>query len=203
MFTLVVSLVVMTGMQAQAPPPPQDVKPAAPVTRPAPPPRKLYNETADAKSVIENAVKAAADDDIRVVVNWGANDDERCNAFTAATRSEEITKASYFSDEYKLVYVDVGHLDRNLDLAASYGVKLETGSLPYLLVLDRNGKVLDRASAADLSTSGAPGLDSKKLAALLAKNRAPAPEAEPAFKAAVSQAKKDGKYAFVWFSAPW
>jgi thioredoxin 1 len=196
-------LVVMMSGQSP-PPPPQEVKPAIVLpAKPAQAPRKVYNETADAKAQIADAVKAAAGDEIRVLVNWGANDDERCAKFPALQRAPEMT-ATRFSDEYKLVYVDVGHLDKNLDVAQAYGANLTAGALPHFTILDQNGKVLANASATDLAVTADPAaLDAAKMASFLTGHQAPAPEADGPFKAALSQARKEGKDVFLWFTAPW
>jgi hypothetical protein len=200
----VLPLVLLMSGQSP-PPPPQEVKPAIVLPRQAAQaPRKVYNETADARAQIAAAVKAAAEDDIRVLVNWGANDDERCAKFPALQRAPEMTGTRYFSDEYKLVYVDVGHLDKNLDVAQAHGAKPAVGALPYFTVLDQNGRVLANASATEFAAAADPAaLDPGKMAAFLTKHQAPAPDADPPFNAALSQAKKDGKYVFLWFSAPW
>jgi hypothetical protein len=196
-------LVMMSGQAPPAPPSQQAPAVVAPAGQ-ARPARKLYNETADAKAQIETAIKAAAEDDIRVLVNWGANDDERCTKFAQAQRSPEISGPAFFSDEFKPVYVDVGHLDKNMDLAQAYGAKPSAGALPYVTVLDKAGKVLAGASASEFASEADPtATDPKKLAAFLAKHQAAAPDAGPQFQAALSQAKKDGKYVFLWFSAPW
>jgi len=193
-------LPVLLAMAGQTALPPQQTPPP-PVVRPAP---KLYSEDADAKAAVAAAIKAADTDDIRVLINWGANDDPRCAEFAVAQRAREVNATySFFSDEYKVANVDVGHLDKNLDLAKSYGVTLEAGSLPMLTVLDDQGQVLANISSKALAAAGATGFDSAKIAAFLTQYKAPAPDAIAPFEAAVKQAKREGKTLFVWFSAPW
>jgi hypothetical protein len=203
-------LPLVLAMSGQAPPPPpqapptqQSVPAATVASRQAQPPRKIYNETADAKAAIATAVSGAEESDIRVLINWGANDDERCTKFTQVQRSPEVTTPRFFSDEYKLVAVDVGRLDKNMDVAAAYGAKPAAGALPYFTILDAHGKLVANASAADLAGDDPATVDPKKFAAFLEKHQAPAPDADPPFRAALSQAKKDGKYVFLWFTAPW
>jgi thioredoxin 1 len=203
MLHLIVSLVLLApdaGPPGQTPPPPQAPPAAIQPQRPAPP---LYNPTADAKAQIATALKSAKEDGIRVLVNWGANDDEPSKAFAAARRNRELSL--FFADEYKVVNVDVGKLDKNLDVAQSYGVTLKAGSLPALAVLDADGNVLARTTGgAFLAEADPASYDVAKLAAFLTKHQAPpAPDAEPVFAAALKQAKADGKSLFVWFSAPW
>ncbi len=203
-------LPLVLAMSGQAPSPPQQAPPArqgAPATtvvsRPAQAARKIYSDTADAKAAIAAALAGAEESDIRVLINWGANDDERCTRFTQVQRSPEVTAPRFFSDEYKLVTVDIGHLDRNMDVAAAYGAKPAAGALPYFTILDAHGQVLANASATEMAGDDPATVDPQKFAAFLAKNQAPAPDADPPFRAALSQAKKDGRYVFLWFSAPW
>ena len=207
MLAPVVPLLLMLG--GQAPPPPQAV-PAIPAQRPQQPP-KLYNETADARVQIEAALKAAAEDDIRVLLNWGANDDEACTKFQQDVSGRGSTNPAYeiirtkLSNEYRTVRIDVGHLDKNQDLAAAYGVKLSAGSLPHLTVLDKQGKVLAQQSSRELAAPpGGPTVyDPEKIAAFLKQHQVAAVPADPLLAAALAEAKRDGKYVFLWFSAPW
>lgn len=181
----------------QAAPPPQP--PAA--QRPAPPP--LYNPAADAKAAIATALKFAKEDGIRVLVNFGANDDEGSKAFAAARRTRELSPL--FADEYRMVNVDVGSLDRNLEVATAYGLTPKAGELPAIVLLDDSGKVLARASASTFRSEADPKAhDPVKIAAFLKSHQAPPPpDAQPVFDAAALQAKREGKSLFVWFSAPW
>jgi hypothetical protein len=193
-------------MSGQAAPPAQQPPPTvAPATIQKTPavPRKVYNETADAKAQIDAAVKTAAEDDIRVLINWGANDDEACTKYQQVQRAPEVS--SKFRDDYKLVSVDVGHLDKNVDLAKSFGVTLAAGALPQFTILDARGKVLAQLSAKSLASDTDPAaFDAKKMGAFLTTHQAPAPPpVGPVFDAALAQAKREGKQVFVWFAAPW
>jgi hypothetical protein len=193
----------------QAPPPvtspPAQVAPAQVQTAPRTPPPP-YNEKLDAKAAIETAIHGAATDDIRVLINWGANDDPGSKAFAKVRSAPEIARSepSFFSDEYKVVNVNVGHLDANVDLAKSYGVTLSADALPALTLLDAKGKVIANTTAAALRPENDPaGIDAPKLAAFLKSHQAPPPNDTAKFEAAVKQAKKADKTVFVWFSAPW
>jgi len=163
---------------------------------------KQYNEIADAKQAIANAIKRAATDDIRVLINWGANDDPLCVKFLAAQKAPNIS-SKFFLDEYVPVYVNVGNLDKNIELAKSYGVTLTKGNLPALTILDVNGKVVANASVRDFPGSTPDSISSPAIAAFYTKHQAPPPNDTGNFNNAVKQAKKDGKTVFVWFSAPW
>ena len=205
MLVPVVPLLLMLAGQA----PPQAAP--APVRPPQQAPPKLYNETADARAQIGAALKAAAEDDIRVLVNWGANDDEACAKFQQDLSGRGSTNPAYeiirtkLSNEYRYVRVDVGHLDKNLDLAAAYGVKLSAGALPHLTVLDKQGRVLAQQPSQPLSAApGGPTVyDPEKIAAFLKQHQVAPVAADPLLSAALAEAQRDGKYVFLWFSAPW
>jgi thioredoxin 1 len=207
MLVPVVPLLLMLAGQA---PPPQTAPAPAPA-RPQPSTPKLYNEAADARAQIAAALKAAAEDDIRVLVNWGANDDEACAKFQQDLSGRGSTNPAYevirtkLSNEYRLVRVDVGRLDRNQDLAAKYRVALSAGALPHLTVLDRNGSVVAQQSARDLASApgGATVYEPEKIAAFLTQFQVAPVPADPLLAAALAEAKRDGKYVFLWFSAPW
>jgi len=158
----------------------------------------------DVKERMARALELADVDDIRVLINWGANDCEPCKQFDLATTQPEVRKTRFASTEYHVVNVDVGHLDNNLDLAKQYGVTLKKELLPMLTVLDEHGKVLTHASAPDFLAAGKPDVfDLAKIAAFFTLHQAPAPDAVAPFDAAVKRAKAEGKLVFVWFSAPW
>jgi hypothetical protein len=189
--------------QQPPPPPPAKVQaaPAQGLQRTPPP---LYDEKADAKAAIATAVASAAVDDIRVLINWGANDDPGSSQFAQLRRAPALAEPKFLNVEYRVVYVDVGRVDRNLDLARSYGAKLSAGSLPALTVLDASGRTMANTTAAALRPNGdATGLDPEKIAAFLNRHKAPAPDAVAQFETALKQASREGKSVFVWFSAPW
>jgi hypothetical protein len=205
-------LPLLFALSGQVAAPPQQAPPPAQVQKPAPAPRKFYNETADAKAQIAAAVNAIKDDGTRVLIVWGANDDEKSAAFPAALYSgpgttPEVAQQlrALTSDEFRIVYVDVGHMDKNQDAAQKYA-HLAEGGLPYLTVLDKTGEVLvQQATREFLAEPGSKTpFDSAKIAAFLAKHQAPPPPAAaPLFKAAIEQGRREGKTVFVWFSAPW
>lgn len=209
MLALIASLVLV------APPAPQSAldpagrlptvtlqQPAAPPPgrRPAPP---IYTPTADPKEQIAAALERAKEDGIRVLLSFGANDDEGSKAFAEVRRNPKLSLV--FADEYRSVNVDVGALDRNLDVAATYGVTPKAGELPALAVLDGSGKVVARADGTAFRSEGdSKAYDPAKLAAFLKAHQAPPPpDAQPVFDAALQQSKREGKSLFVWFSAPW
>jgi hypothetical protein len=196
---LLMPLFVALGGQTPPPAQPRPVTPA-PLTRPATP--LTYPSLPDPGAAIATAVRKAALDDIRVLVNWGTNDD-RGRAFAKALTSAEVRATRFNGTEYKVVNVDVGKLDRHVDLAARYGAVLQPDHLPALTVLDDTGKAIAQASASEFRSGKSPTqFDSARIAAFFKRHQAPAPDAIAPFEAAVRQAKQDGRTVFVWFTAP-
>ena len=161
-----------------------------------------FDANVDAKVAIKMAVDAAAADDIRVLIAWGANDDNGSKQFLDCRRAPAVS--AFLSNEYRAVNVSVGHIDRNVELARSYGVTLQADALPALTVLDSSGTMIANTNAATLRSDANPtGIDPLKLAAFLKSHQAPALDAVEQFDSALKRAQKEGKTVFVWFSAPW
>jgi hypothetical protein len=181
MFPHLVALLLGLGGQAQVAPPP------------------------DPKDAIAKAKHAAAVDHIRVLIVWGSKTDARTQTFPKLAKLPGLdTPGPAFSNEYRLVQVEVGKADTNLDLALEYGVKLSAGSLPVLTILDEAGKVVVTAPATEFLRKTDPqALDADAIGAFLTKHHAIAADPNAQLDTAVKQAKAQDKLVFVWFSAPW
>jgi hypothetical protein len=164
-----------------------------------------FDEMADAtKAAIKTAVDEAAIDSIRVLVTWGANDNNGSKLFLESRKAPAIIEPNFFRNEYKTGNINVGHLDKNMDLAKSYRAQLNADALPALTVLDAAGTVVANTNASTLRPEKDPaGIDPVKVAAFLKLHQAPAPNAAALFEAALNQAKHESKMVFAWFSAPW
>ena len=101
----------------------------------------LYPETSRAKADIDAALKAAAAQDKRVLVDFGGNWCPDCKVLDINLRRPE--NAALLRDRYVLVHVNVGDkgVTDNFDVAERYGIPLKKG-VPALAVLDAKGKVL-------------------------------------------------------------
>ena len=56
--------------------------------------------------------------------------------------SEDAAIAKKLQYEYDVVRVDIGKWDKHIDLAAGYGADLKKGGVPYLTILDAEGKLV-------------------------------------------------------------
>lgn len=107
-----------------------------------------YDESADAKAAIATAQAAALASRVPVLVVLGANWCEDCRALDAALSTGR--SAELIAREFKIVKVDVGNFDRNLDVAARYGNPIKKG-IPAAVVLSPDGKVLYATKAGELA----------------------------------------------------
>lgn len=103
--------------------------------------------------------------------------------------------------EYRVVHVNVGKFDRNMDLAAKYGADLKAAGIPYLTVVDAAGKSLANQETGSLEDG--PEHDPKKVLAFLSGLRAPPQDAQKVFADALARAKEAEKRVLLSFEAPW
>ena len=98
-----------------------------------------FDENADAKADLERALAAAKASGTPVLVIFGANWCPDCRALDKALSTGK--NAELVCREFKVVKVDVGQFDRNLDLAARYGNPVRKG-IPAAVVLSPQGELL-------------------------------------------------------------
>ena len=113
----------------------QDPKPPAhPYTK-----KHIYSETEDPRVVIAAARKQAKANHKRIILAFGGDwcgDCQVLDIYFHEAPNEDLIEKNYI-----LVHVNIGHMDKNLDVAQSYGVPIAKG-VPALAVIDARGKVL-------------------------------------------------------------
>jgi protein disulfide-isomerase len=114
----------------------------------------MYNETADAKAEIKQALVQAVNAGVPVLVIFGANWCGDCKALDMAIK--QGASAPLIAKEFKVVKVDVGRFDRNVDIAQSYGVPLKKG-IPAVVVLSPKSQVLYVTREGELANAGKMG----------------------------------------------
>ena len=107
-----------------------------------------YDEAADARSVIKAALAVARDSKTQVLVIFGANWCSDCKALDTSFKSG--TTALLIEKSFKVVKVNVGRVDHNVDIAETYGVPLKQG-IPAIAVLNPDGKVVFATQAGELA----------------------------------------------------
>ncbi len=129
---------------------------AAAAAQAAEPP--AYDEGADARADIAKALSSAAGSQQRVLVVFGANWCGDCKVLDSAFKSGAT--AAFIEARYRVVKVNVGRFDRNVDVAQSYGVPLKSG-IPAVVILSKQGLPVFATRAGELADArklGDPGI---------------------------------------------
>jgi len=111
-------------------------------------PPAVYDEGVDAKAIIKATLAEAEKAKLPVLVVFGANWCGDCrmldNTFKHGPSAPLIAKS------FKVVKVDVGRFDRNVDIAEGYRVPLKKG-IPAVAVLSPQGKLLYATEGGELA----------------------------------------------------
>jgi thioredoxin 1 len=101
--------------------------------------RDIYPAPEQAETDLAGALQSAAATHRRVIIDFGGNWCTDCHVldlYFHDTANGPILEAGYV-----LVHINVGRMDRNLDLADRYRIPLKKG-VPALAVLDSDGTLL-------------------------------------------------------------
>jgi thiol:disulfide interchange protein len=160
----------------------------------------VFDEQADANDDIAAALIRAKRDNQRVLLVFGANWCGWCRKLDGLFQeNREIARTLLY--EYELVKIDVGRWDKNLDVARRYGVDLKKAGVPYLTVLNPDGKVLANQETGALEAGDHH--DPAKVQAFLQQWKAQSLDAQQVLKDALAQAARQDQHVFLHFGAPW
>jgi thioredoxin 1 len=98
-----------------------------------------YNETADAKLDIKQAWTEATAAKKPLIVVFGANWCGDCKMLEYSM--QKGASAALMAQDFKIVKVNVGRFDKNVDVAKAYGVSLEKG-IPAVAIISTNYQVI-------------------------------------------------------------
>ena len=115
-----------------------------------------YNVTADAKLDIQQALAEAAPSNTPVLIVFGANWCGDCKMLDTAMKSG--ASSSLLARDFKIVKVNVGRFDKNVDIAKSYGVPLEKG-IPAVAIISSRNAVLYVTKEGELADARKMGDD--------------------------------------------
>lgn len=168
----------------------------------SPPP--VYDEKADAREDIANALKKAKKENRRVLIQWGANWCGWCNLLDGTFKSDPDVRRKLMY-EYDVVHVDIGKWDKNLDLVEKYEADIQNNGVPFLTILDAEDNVLVNHETGSLEKEidGKPGHDPEKIVTLLTEHQAPYHLASELLANALETAREEDKRVFLHFGAPW
>lgn len=109
-----------------------------------------YDENADAKAEIRRTLAEASRARLPVLLIFGANWCPDCRALDLAMSTGK--SAALIARSFKLVRVDIGNFDRNLDVTASYGNPTRNG-IPAAVVVSPTNEVIFATRAGELSNA--------------------------------------------------
>ena len=115
-----------------------------------------YDEGVDAKAAIRAALVQAQRERIPVLLVFGANWCPDCRVLDAALH--EGRSAALIERDFRVVKVDVGRFDRNLDVAARYGVPIREG-IPAVAVVSPDRGVVYATREGELADARHMGED--------------------------------------------
>jgi hypothetical protein len=105
---------------------------------------EVYDPTRDANADVAAAFTRARASGRMVMIVLGGN---WCHDSRAlAEHFAEPDFQAMLTPRYEIVFVDVGHRDRNLDIPARYGMPALQGT-PTVLILSADGQLLNRGTA--------------------------------------------------------
>ncbi len=110
--------------------------------------KHLYSETADPKADIAAALKQAAREHKRVILDFGGDWCGDCQVLDIYFH--EAPNAELLAKHFIVVHVWIGRFDRNLDIGEKYGVPITKG-VPALAVLNSKGAVVYAQSQHEFS----------------------------------------------------
>jgi thiol:disulfide interchange protein len=167
-------------------------------------PKAIYDEKADAREQIAEALKHAKKENRRVLIQWGANWCGWCRLLHDTFKKDKDIRRKLLY-EYDLVLIDVGKFDKNIDYAMTLGADLKANGLPYLTVLNADGAPIANQETGSLEAKidGKPGHDPKAVMSFLTEHQAPYLDAESILATGLKTAKEEDKRVFLHFGAPW
>jgi thiol:disulfide interchange protein len=101
--------------------------------------KNLYSETANPTADIAAALAQARREHKRVILDFGGNWCGDCQLLDIYYR--QSPNAEILAKNFIVVHVNIGHMDKNVDVAKKYNVPIAKG-VPALAVIDANDNLL-------------------------------------------------------------
>lgn len=101
--------------------------------------RIIYSATANAHGDIAQAIRTASHEHKRIILDFGGNwcgDCQVLDIYMHQAPNDQI-----IAKHFVVVHIDIGRMDKNVDVADKYKVPLKKG-VPALAVLDSRGRLL-------------------------------------------------------------
>jgi thiol-disulfide isomerase/thioredoxin len=107
-----------------------------------------FDRQADAHANVEAAFARAQHSGKRVLIHLGGNWCADCRILVAVMDLPEVK--AFVERHYEVVAVDVGHFDRNLDIARRFGLE-RIVDVPTIIIANPDGKLVNIGDASEMS----------------------------------------------------
>ena len=159
----------------------------------------IYDPQADPNAQIATALARAKRANKHVILQFGGNWCDWCyKLLDVFLNNKDVHRM--LSSEFELVLIESSHEGVRELVEDDYGGDL--AGLPYLLVLDADGKLVRRQPTDELEDAKNGRHDPAKIKQFLKKS-APPRDAEAILAAALATASSQGKRVFLHFGASW
>jgi thioredoxin-like negative regulator of GroEL len=108
-----------------------------------------YNESADARADAAQAIARAEASKKYVLLDFGGNWCPDCRALAGVLELEDVKRA--VQRTFEVAMIDIGRRDKNLDIAARYGIDVR--AVPLVIVLDPDGRFVNARNPTALSNA--------------------------------------------------
>lgn len=105
-----------------------------------------YDESADAHMQIEAALKRAAFEHKFVLIDFGGNWCPDCRVTAGVLGLDDVKP--WVKDTFELVYVDIGRLNKNMDIGEHFNLRIK--AVPTIVVLNSQGRMINTGNPAAL-----------------------------------------------------
>lgn len=105
-------------------------------------PDRPYDESANADAAVADAFARAKAQHKRVLIDLGGNWCADCRILAGIMRLPEMQR--FLAVHYVVVSVDVGRFNRNLQVAARFGITERLAGVPSVLVATADGTLVNR-----------------------------------------------------------
>jgi len=106
-----------------------------------------FSESADAHADVALALSRAQATHKYVLLDFGGNWCPDCRVTSGVLEMKEVQP--WVARNFIVVPIDVGRMNKNLDIAEAYGQKIH--AVPTIVVLDASGKILNAGNPTALS----------------------------------------------------
>ncbi len=107
-----------------------------------------FDRQADANANLDAAFVRAQHSGKRVLIHLGGNWCVDCRILVAVMQLPEVT--AFVERHYEVVFVDVGHFDRNLDIPRRFGLE-HIDAAPTIIIVDPDGTSVNVGDASEMS----------------------------------------------------